>query len=160
MFREKKKRQRRSYIQCDWNEQPGNDKPTQIHTNLHRNRNRRVNSRGNGRTWKACDNQSTVFPRESGILDVGSNIVSSTNKKARKGHFLLVEKGRKEATSKNAEEGEGSNPGVRWKEGHPENRSQGAKPAKAAPKASLTAGCSHRFHQNLGRRGKIPAAGK
>ena len=81
-------------------------------------------------------------------------------KKARKGHFLLVEKGRKEATSKNAEEGEGSNPGVRWKEGHPENCSQGAKPAKAAPKASLTAGCSHRFHQNLGRRGKIPTAGK
>ena len=70
----------------------------------------------------------------------------STNKKARKGHFLLVEKGRKEATSKNVEEGVGSNPGVRWKEGHPENRSQGAKPAKAAPKASLTAGCSHRFH--------------
>ena len=80
------------------------------------------------------------------FLDVGSTPTVSTNKKARKGHFLLVEKGRKEATSKNAEEGEGSNPGVRWKEGHPENRSQGAKPAKAAPKASLTAGCSHHFH--------------
>ena len=78
------------------------------------------------------------------FLDVGSTPTVSTNKKARKGHFLLVEKGRKEATSKNAEEGVGSNPGVRWKEGHPENRSQGAKPAKAAPKASLTAGCSHR----------------
>ena len=80
------------------------------------------------------------------VLAENSTPPSSTNKKARKGHFLLVEKGRKEATSKNAEEGEGSNPGVRWKEGHPENRSQGAKPAKAAPKASLTAGCSHRFH--------------
>ena len=44
--------------------------------------------------------------------------------------ILLVEKGRKEDTSKNAEEGEGSNPGVKWKEGHPENRSQGAKPQK------------------------------
>lgn len=83
------------------------------------------------------------------FLDVGSTPTVSTNKKARKGHFLLVEKGRKEATSKNAEEGVGSNPGVRWKERHPENRSQGAKPAKAAPKASLTAGCSHRFHQIL-----------
>ena len=62
-----------------------------------------------------------------------------------------MEKGRKEGTSKNAEEGVGSNPGVRWKEGHPENRSQGAKPAKAAPKASLTAGCYHRFHHR--RRG-------
>jgi hypothetical protein len=78
-----------------------------------------------------------------------STTLSSTNKKARKGHFLLVEKGRKETTSKNAKEGEGSNPGVRWKEGHPENHSQGAKPAKAAPKASLTAGYSHCFHQIL-----------
>jgi hypothetical protein len=83
----------------------------------------------------------------SRIQSKDSTILSSTNKKARKGHFLLVEKGRKEATSKNAKEGVGSNPGVRWKEGHPENCSQGAKPAKAAPKASLTAGCSHRFHQ-------------
>ena len=91
----------------------------------------------------AVNSRLTARPERS------STPLSSTNKKARKGHFLLVEKGRKEATSKNAEEGEGSNPGVRWKEGHPENRSQGAKPAKAAPKASLTAGCSHRFHQIL-----------
>ena len=35
------------------------------------------------------------------FLDVGSTPTVSTNKKARKGHFLLVEKGRKEATGIN-----------------------------------------------------------
>ena len=34
-------------------------------------------------------------------MDVGSTPTVSTNKKARKGHFLLVEKGRKEATGIN-----------------------------------------------------------
>lgn len=35
------------------------------------------------------------------FLDVGSTPTVSTNKKARKGHFLLVEKGRKEGTGIN-----------------------------------------------------------
>ena len=130
------------------------------HTELHSNRNSGRKGRNLGRGWKTHNAQTAAIAMTSRIQCKNSIPLASTNKKARKGHFLLVEKGRKEATSKNAEEGVGSNPGVRWKEGHPENRSQGAKPAKAAPKASLTAGCSHRFHQNLGRRGKIPAAGK